>query len=239
MVVKFGTNTSGTTYWPNLQVAFFLATETIPWVRCASDILASGPRGGGWNLAFWLWAWFWGLTIGYLKCWTIFWSERAVLTVFPQYILPNWELWKNIFCNTLPLSLCAECQRSRWKIWAKPGQKIWGMPALQSSRVRNFDIRRRKEVSTNTTCRPELQSETTSNPALSESLCRPFRILIAVRSSIALISWNVNIGVAVGRWRRELKSLGTKLKPKIVEFGPFIELSNQNQLQYTPLLSKI
>ena len=48
LVVKFGTNTSGTTYWPNLepmQVALFLATETIPWVRCASDILASGVVG--------------------------------------------------------------------------------------------------------------------------------------------------------------------------------------------------
>ena len=45
-MVKFGTNTSGTTYnWPNLetmQVAFYLAgkitqvKESIPWVRCAS-----------------------------------------------------------------------------------------------------------------------------------------------------------------------------------------------------------
>ena len=46
LVVKFSTNTSGTTYnWPNLepmQVAFYLAGEItqvidfIPWVRCAS-----------------------------------------------------------------------------------------------------------------------------------------------------------------------------------------------------------
>ena len=46
LVVKFWTNTSGTTYnWPNLepkQVAFYLAGEitqvidSIPWVRCAS-----------------------------------------------------------------------------------------------------------------------------------------------------------------------------------------------------------
>ena len=46
LVVKFWTNTSGTTYnWPNLepmQVAFYLAgeitqvKESIPWVRCAS-----------------------------------------------------------------------------------------------------------------------------------------------------------------------------------------------------------
>ena len=46
LLVKFGTNTSGTTYnWPNLelmQVAFLLAgeitqvKESIPWVRCAS-----------------------------------------------------------------------------------------------------------------------------------------------------------------------------------------------------------
>ena len=45
-MVKFSTNTSGTTYnWPNLeptQVAFYLAGEiaqvkdSIPWVRCAS-----------------------------------------------------------------------------------------------------------------------------------------------------------------------------------------------------------
>ena len=46
MLAKFGTNTSGTTCWPNLepmQVAFFLVgeinqvIESIPWVRCASD----------------------------------------------------------------------------------------------------------------------------------------------------------------------------------------------------------
>ena len=46
-MVKFCTNTSGTTYnWPNLepmQVEFYLAEEitqvidSIPWVRCASD----------------------------------------------------------------------------------------------------------------------------------------------------------------------------------------------------------
>ena len=46
LVVKFSTNTSGTTYnWPNLepmQVAFYLAGEitqvidSMPWVRCAS-----------------------------------------------------------------------------------------------------------------------------------------------------------------------------------------------------------
>ena len=46
LVVKFGTNTSGTTYnWPTLepmQVTFYLAGEitqvkaSIPWARCAS-----------------------------------------------------------------------------------------------------------------------------------------------------------------------------------------------------------
>ena len=42
MLAKFGTNTSGTTCWPNLEVPFFLAgdiaqvIESIPWVRCAS-----------------------------------------------------------------------------------------------------------------------------------------------------------------------------------------------------------
>ena len=51
-MVKFGTNTSGTTYnWPNLepmQVAFYLAGEitqvidSIPWVRCASGNVYNG-----------------------------------------------------------------------------------------------------------------------------------------------------------------------------------------------------
>ena len=40
-------------------------------------------------------------------------------------------------------------------------------------------------------------------------------------------------------WRRESRSLGTKWKPKNVEFWPFIDPSGQNQLYHTPLLSKI
>ena len=54
LVVKFWTNTSGTTYnWPNLkpmQVAFYLAgeitqdKESIPWVRCASGNVYRNSR---------------------------------------------------------------------------------------------------------------------------------------------------------------------------------------------------
>ena len=64
-----------------------------------------------------------------------------------------------VFLVPTQLSLFAECQEKRnmCKIWAKPAQKIWGMPALQSSWVKNFDIRRRKEVSTYTTCHPQLR----------------------------------------------------------------------------------
>ena len=40
-------------------------------------------------------------------------------------------------------------------------------------------------------------------------------------------------------WRRESRSPGTKLKPKIVEFGALIGPSGQNQLYHTPLLFKI
>ena len=40
-------------------------------------------------------------------------------------------------------------------------------------------------------------------------------------------------------WHRESRSLGTKWKPKNVEFRPFIDPSGQNQLYHTPLLSKI
>ena len=40
-------------------------------------------------------------------------------------------------------------------------------------------------------------------------------------------------------WRRESKPLGTKLKPKFIEFGAFIDPSGQNQLYHTPLLFKI
>ena len=39
--------------------------------------------------------------------------------------------------------------------------------------------------------------------------------------------------------RRESRSLGTKWKPKNVEFWPFKDSSGQNQLYHTPLLSKI
>ena len=56
LVVKFWTNTSGTTYnWPNLepkQVAFYLAGEitqvidSIPWVRCASGNVLLCKKGG-------------------------------------------------------------------------------------------------------------------------------------------------------------------------------------------------
>ena len=40
-------------------------------------------------------------------------------------------------------------------------------------------------------------------------------------------------------WRRESRSLGTKLKPQKIEFGAFIGPSGQNQLYHTPLLLKI
>ena len=40
-------------------------------------------------------------------------------------------------------------------------------------------------------------------------------------------------------WRRESRSLGTKWKPKNVEFWAFIDPSGQNQLFTAPLLSKI
>ena len=40
-------------------------------------------------------------------------------------------------------------------------------------------------------------------------------------------------------WRRESRSLGTKWKPKNVEFWPLADTSGQNQLYHTPLLSKI
>ena len=64
MVVKFWTNTSGTTYnWPNLepmQVALYLAgeitqvKESIPWVRCASGNVSSyGPMAIWPNVAIW------------------------------------------------------------------------------------------------------------------------------------------------------------------------------------------
>ena len=40
-------------------------------------------------------------------------------------------------------------------------------------------------------------------------------------------------------WRRESRSLGTRLKPQIFEFGLSIDPSGQTQLYHTPLLSKI
>ena len=49
-----------------------------------------------------------------------------------------------------------------------------------------------------------------------------------------LIVWNVST-----KKISESRSLGTKWKPKNVEFWPFIDPSVQNQLYHTPLLFKI